>query len=196
MRERETSGCSACKGASRRVGGGGEGGHSGRGLCLYTPSTQDRLSLPRHLRGDRALPSGTSFRRQECGGGGGSAMASGGAGANTWYSYKHNFEGRGEAWPSGRHAVWAGRPEDRPFVLRGGKGGGGVMMQQPPKLKVAEDPFGRGGGGGQPTGRGGGGGGGGRWPSQGRVGGWGGQGVQAVRRGRRWGEGGGGAMLA
>ena len=80
MRERETSGCSACKGASRRVGGGGEGGHSGRGLCLYTPSTQDRLSLPRHLRGDRALPSGTSFRRQPWvrggGGGAGGGLAS------------------------------------------------------------------------------------------------------------------------
>ena len=68
LREREISRCSACKGASRRVGGGG--GHSGRGLCLYTPSTQDRLTLPRHLRGDRALPSGTSFRRQLGVGGG------------------------------------------------------------------------------------------------------------------------------
>ena len=44
---RQIAGCRACKGASRR--GAGEGGHSGRGLCLYTPSTRDRLSLPRHL---------------------------------------------------------------------------------------------------------------------------------------------------
>ena len=57
------------EGRERSVGspigtlGGKEGGEGHRGPCLrlYTPSPWDAPRLTRHLRGDRALPSGASY---------------------------------------------------------------------------------------------------------------------------------------
>ena len=51
--------------------GQGRAGHHGLCLRLYTPSPWDAPRLTRHLKGDRALPSGASSNWQYSPGGGG-----------------------------------------------------------------------------------------------------------------------------